>query len=151
MARNSIYSALGTAAGMDKKKLAIAYVYSLLKSHKDRITSTDPILSEAQNVFVHASRIGRYSLQNYEEDYIESIEQGLTDNNHQPVEGTVDAVVWKMLKNEEMDSALEKIGESIKVLMDQKGVCGKSKRGLRAGEIQRYEQRAVLEALSEYV
>ena len=151
MYNNSIYKALKDAAGADPRKQAIAYVYSLVKGRDRRIISKDVLADEGSNVYVGIDTIGRHTLQNFEENYLDMIKSRLSSNSYTPLEGTVEETVLSLFKRYDFEESLGKIGEELHSLLSKKPSFEKSLDELTAGFIQRYEQRAIKEALSKHL
>lgn len=149
---NSIYEALTNVAGFKDKKLVLTYLYGLFKARDRRIISKDPIIDEGQNVYVEVDRIGRTVLEGEEgEKKVTGIIQGkLSENEYTPLEGTVEETVLKLFKRFDFNDAVDKIGTSLAELVRNPNFPRPIEE-IGAGQIQRYEQRAIQKKLSEYL
>lgn len=147
---NSIYRTLRFIAGTsDTRKLATAYVHALLKGRERGILSKDPIIDEAQNVYVGLDTMGRYTLDNHPSVYEAAIKNKLNENNNHAFKGTVEEIVLDIFNRKGFDNALKQIGSKLSDVLKQKPDLEKPLEDINAGFIQRYEQKAILKKLSE--
>jgi hypothetical protein len=162
MYKNSIYNTLRDLAGINPRKMGIAYLYSVLKEQRTP-ASRDPLVDEGQRVYVALDNIGRNTLEHFEGKYIERIKEALVENSYTPAAGSVREAITAMSKqypniaqeviNGEakaypyLEDLISKVGETLKEVLENKPSFGED---ITAGKIQRYEQRAILELLSRY-
>ena len=151
MPKNSIYKALRTAVNgnFTKRKIAIAYLYGVLKGNQRKIFSENPLVDEGQNVYVTIEGIGRHTLEYFDECYVDHIKARLNED-HIVVSGTVEEKIIQIFENYGFDDSLDKIGSAVMGLLKQEPNFGKSVEEIAAGCIQRHEQKAILKALSKY-
>lgn len=150
---NSIYKALGHATsacvdGDKERKAGIAYVYALVKGRTRGVSSSNPLADEGMNVYVGLSNIGRNTLKIGEDQYLGFIERGL-EADFTPVEGTVEEIVLQVIDKFGLEGALPRIGSTIKGIAHAKPNFGKDVKEITAGNLQRYEQKAFRDELSQ--
>ncbi len=148
---NSIYRRLTNLAGFkDKRKIGIAYTYSLLKNREDRVVSKNPLADEGQNVFNGLGSIGHNTLYFDPERYIDIIKSRFENDNHLPVKGTVEEKVLDMADKFGIEDTFDIVGSSLAGLLNKKPNFGKSVYDISAGQLQRNEQKEILKVLSKY-
>ena len=148
----SIYKALGLVAGVDSKKRGIAYLYAIANSRHNRIISKDPIIGEAQNVYVGLDAMGRTTLHNDsgEKYLINFIQEEFDKNNYSPQQGTVEEVVLKLFHKKGISETIDIVGDSLTKLMKSSDFK-KPIDEISPGRFNREEQKLIRKEISSYL
>ena len=150
--KNSIYGALiniNNKIGLHPDKLALAYVHSLLKSSRGTLNSMDPLVEEAQNLYVALDTIGVNTLENSSFVYKKAIINYLRED-HSPVKGTIEEVLLKVLKKNGFKKSLNLIGDTLSDVLTYNPNLDCQPEQIRPGNIQKYEQRALKNEFSKF-
>ncbi len=148
---NSIYYTLRNLTNNDERKLAVSYVYSVLSSQSSMNFSRKVLVDEGQYIYNQLDRIGRVTLDRFQDDFIDEINVKLKNNSYNPRKGGVEETVVKMINTYGIESTLEKVGVSLKKLLNEKPNLQRPIKQISAGNIQRYEQQAIKKELLKYI
>jgi hypothetical protein len=148
---NSIYYTLRNLTNNDERKLAVSYVYSVLSSQSSMNFSRKVLVDEGQYIYNQLDRIGRVTLDRFQDDFIDEINVKLENNSYNPRKGGVEETVVKMINTYGIESTLEKVGVSLKKLLNEKPNLQRPIKQISAGNIQRYEQQAIKKELLKYI
>jgi len=150
--KNSIYGALrniNNKIGLHSDKLAVAYIYSLLKSSRRTVSSLDPLIEEAQNLYVALDTIGVNTLENGDFVYKKAIINYLREERN-PIIGTIEEVLLKVLKKNGFKESMKIVGNTLTDILSSNPNFDCDSESLRAGNIQKYEQRALKSEFSKF-
>jgi len=148
---NSIYYTLRTLTNGDSRKSAISYIYSILNSRNSMNLSKNVLIDEGAIVYKQLDNIGRVTLDNFEEDFIDDIKATLKNKDYEPRKKGVEEIIFRILNKYGVEDTFQKVGYSLKKLLDQKPNLQNPLKKIRAGNIQRYEQQAIKKELLQYL
>ncbi len=135
----------------DKRKLAIAYIHSLLNPNNIMYNSKSILPDEGMHIYKQLGNISRDNFKKFEEDYLDDIKIILKKDGYNPKEGGVEKDVVDMIDKYGFEDTIEIVGNSLEKLLTQKPNLNRPIKKITAGRIQKYEQQAIKKELLQYL